>query len=382
MSALSYHDILSKLISFPSISSASNLDLIAWMEDYLAPFNCYVERVPHPSEPKASLLVRIGPQGDEGFIFSGHTDVVPVDGQPWDTNPFELVQKGDKYYGRGSCDMKGFLACVLANAESWSQLSLKKPIYFAFSYDEEVGCDKAPAIIERIKAQGCTKAWVIIGEPTSLAPVVGQKGIVNVRTKVKGKAAHSSQILKQGISAVHEGCKFVTYLEKTMHDLIAAGLVDNDYDIPYSSLHAGVIHGGIAENVIAQNCTIDWEIRNLPSQKIEDLFARAKAYQAQLCAATPGLEFSNEFTTPIVPGLEDSDNQAFLDLVCKHLEHTEKTYVAYASEAGHFQAAGYPTLLLGPGSITQAHQANEWVELTQLARCNELLNALVAAHCA
>lgn len=375
-------DILAKLISFNTISSESNLALIEWVENYLHQYGIYTERLADTDGlAKASLIARIGEPAEGGIIFSGHTDVVPVAGQPWTGDPFTLREASGKYIGRGACDMKGFLACVLSNAEKWAQHPLKRPVYFAFSYDEEVGCDKAPAIAARLQALGAQKAWAIIGEPTLLNPVIGQKGIVNLRTTVTGAAAHSSQILHQGISAIHEAAKLIHHIENVMAELIADGELDPQFNVPHSSLHVGIIQGGIAHNVLARECHFDWEIRNLPSQSIESLLARVNAYAEQLMAKHTELRIDTQFTSPIVPGLENRDNQDLLALLRKHLPHATPECVAYATEAGQFQQAGFQAVILGPGSILQAHQADEWIDIEQLTTCEALLDQLVTDHC-
>lgn len=382
MQEMCYQEILARLVAFPTISKDSNLDLIRWIESYLAPYEVYSERIKDKESPKASLLVRIGPDAPGGLIFSGHTDVVPVAGQPWREDPFRMTKKDDRVIGRGVCDMKGFLACALANLAHWQKQPLKQPVYFAFSYDEEVGCDKAPFLIERLHALGAGAAWVIVGEPSLLQPVVAQKGILNLRTTVTGKSAHSAQILHQGISAVHAAGKLVVALENIMHDLIAAGEVDTSFPVPHSSLHVGTIHGGIAHNVLARDCLIDWEIRNLPSQSMDALLARVARCEARLIAETPGLSIETTRTSPIVPGLENRANASLLDLVMTHLPaNARQTAVAYASEAGHFQNSGFATLILGPGSIAQAHQADEWIAIEQLEACIVLMRNLVSARC-
>lgn len=382
MQEMSYSEILARLVSFPTVSSDSNLDLIRWIESYLAPHGVYFERIEDGQDPKASLLVRIGPHAPGGLIFSGHTDVVPVAGQPWHQDPFRMTRKGDRFVGRGVCDMKGFLACALANLAHWRAQPLAQPVYFSFSYDEEIGCDKAPFLIERLHALGARDAWVIVGEPSLLQPVVAQKGIVNLRTTVTGKSAHSSQILHQGVSAVHAASKLVTALEGIMDDLVAAGAIDASFPVAHSSLHVGIIHGGIAHNVLARECLIDWEIRNLPSQPMDTLLARVRDCEARLIDENPGLSIETVATSPVVPGLENRANAGLLDLVMAHLPAgTGKTSVAYASEAGHFQNSGFATLILGPGSIAQAHQADEWIAIEQLETCFLLLRELVAARC-
>lgn len=380
---LNAKDILAKLTSFNTISSESNLPLIEWMEQYLGGLGIYHERLADPDgQLKASLIARVGPENTGGLIFSGHTDVVPVAKQPWTADPFTMREENGKYIGRGVCDMKGFLACMLANAPRWQAQTLKAPIYFAFSYDEEVGCDKAPPIAERIKALGGADAYAIIGEPTLLCPVVSHKGITTIRTTLTGSAAHSSQILHQGVSAIHEAGKLVAYIERVMYDLIADGELDEHFNVPHSSLHVGMIHGGIAHNVLARECTLDWEIRNLPSQTLESVLQRVEAYAKKLTDAQPLLSIRTELTSPPVPGLENRCNSGLLALIKQHLPEKTPEYVAYGTEAGYFQQAGFESIILGPGSISQAHQPDEWIDISQIEQCTALLQQLVNSRCA
>lgn len=375
-------EILKKLVSFNTISSESNLPLIEWVDSFLSEKGIYTERLmDEHGLPKASLIARIGPPVEGGLIFSGHTDVVPVKGQPWEADPFIVRETSDKFIGRGVCDMKGFIASAISGALAWQSLSLKKPVYLALSYDEEVGCEKAPRIARRLVELGAQKAWAIIGEPTTLIPVVGQKGIVNIRTTITGIAAHSSQILHQGISAVHEGSKLVTCIEKVMQDLIDEGEINPDYNVPHSTLHVGMISGGIAYNVLARECHLYWEIRNLPEQDIHSVMARVQKYADELCAQNPHLHIESEFTSAIVPGLVNQNNNDLLALLARHLPDKQPGYVAYATEAGHFQQAGFQAVICGPGSILQAHQPEEWVAKSQLLECDKLLDALVKDAC-
>ncbi|MCQ9328905.1 acetylornithine deacetylase [Pelistega suis] len=374
-------DILRQLISFNTISSESNLGLIEWIEQLLKEQGIYTERLEDESGlPKASLIARIGPAVEGGLILSGHTDVVPVKGQPWEDDPFVMRETAETFIGRGVCDMKGFIASAIAGALQWKNLDLRKPVYLAFSYDEEVGCEKAPRIAKRIVELGGQKAWAIIGEPTSLNPVVGQKGIVNIRTTLTGMAAHSSQILHQGLSAIHEGSKLVTCIEKVMQDLIDDGEINTDYNVPHSTLHVGMISGGIAYNVLARECHLYWEIRNLPEQDIHSVLARVQKYADELCAKNTNLKIETEFTSAVVPGLVNRNNDDLLTLLARHMD-SKPGYVAYATEAGHFQQAGFQAVICGPGNIQQAHQPEEWVAKSQLQDCDKLLDALVKDAC-
>ena len=372
--------ILKNLISFPTVSSRSNLDLISYIEQFLSPLkNIKTERFPDATNPqKSALLVQIG-EGEGGLIFSGHSDVVPVEGQEWSYPPFELSQNEDKYFGRGVCDMKGFLACLLVNATKWANLALKRPIFFAISYDEEVGCDKSFALIQRLLEKKAE--FAVIGEPSSLNPVLGQKGIVNLQTNFKGISAHSSQILSLGISAVHSAAKMIVGLENLMQQQIKDNKVNPDFDIPYSSIHIGMVNGGIAHNVLAENCQIDWEIRNLPETEMEDLIKESQKIAQTLEVENQGLKITTELTSPIVPALKNFNNEFLKNTILDFDSNLEPKFVAYATEAGYFQKAGFSTLICGCGDIRQAHQADEWILKSQIQKCAELVDFLVRKIC-
>ncbi|MDV6319527.1 acetylornithine deacetylase [Chromohalobacter sp. HP20-39] len=362
--------LLERLIGFDTVSRHSNLELIAFIETYLAEHDVPCTRIANDDGSKANLLTRIGPEVAGGVVLSGHTDVVPVDGQPWCSDPFTLTDKGDgRLYGRGSCDMKGFIASALAQVPQWQALDLQRPIYLAFSYDEEVGCLGAPRLIERLMADAPTPAAVIVGEPTLMAPVVAQKGITNLRTTVTGREAHSSQV-RQGVSAVHVAARLVTRIEDIMAELVAEGHVDPLFNVPHSSLHVGKIQGGTAINIMARECHFDWEIRHLPTDGFEALFERFQHYaetlMRELRPRAPQIDIHTQHLTETVPALADRDNQPALELCHALLDDADNEAVAYATEAGQFQHAGLPTVICGPGSIAQAHQPDEYLEVAQL----------------
>ncbi|MCH4812891.1 acetylornithine deacetylase [Vreelandella neptunia] len=373
--------LLEKLIAFDTISSESNLALIEYVEGYLAEYGVSAERVMSPCGTKANLIARVGPDAPGGVMLSGHTDVVPVAGQPWSSDPFTLRDGGDgRLYGRGSCDMKGFIACVLAMVPNWSKASLQQPIYLGFSYDEEIGCVGAPSLIKRFYEHYSTTAHVIVGEPTSMQPVVAQKGATNLRTTVMGQEAHSSQV-NQGTSAIHVAARLVTFIEDTMAALVEEGRVDEAFNVPHTSLHVGKIKGGTAINIMARECQFEWEIRHLPTDTFDEIYARFEAFCATLTAELQAkgkyVEITTEPLNVTVPGLADRDNDRVLRLAKDHLpaeccDHA----VAYATEAGQFQGQGLQTIILGPGSIAQAHQPDEYIDIAQLEECESFLTKM------
>ncbi|WP_083000542.1 acetylornithine deacetylase [Halomonas sp. GT] len=373
--------LLAKLVSFDTTSSGSNLALIEFVEHYLADYGVASERVMSPCGTKANLIARVGPVAPGGVMLSGHTDVVPVAGQPWSSDPFTLRDGGDgRLYGRGTCDMKGFIACALAMVPTWVNASLKQPIYFGFSYDEEIGCVGAPSLIKRFYEHYSTTAHVIVGEPTSMQPVVAQKGATNLRTTVIGQEAHSSQV-NQGTSAIHVAARLVTFIEDTMAALVEEGRVDEAFNVPHTSLHVGKIKGGTAINIMARECQFEWEIRHLPTDTFDEIYARFKTYCDQLSvelqAKGKHVEITTEPLNVTVPGLADRENDQVLRLAKNHLpagccDHA----VAYATEAGQFQGQGLQTIILGPGSIAQAHQPDEYIETAQLHECTAFMQRL------
>ncbi|WP_111412704.1 acetylornithine deacetylase [Billgrantia lactosivorans] len=373
-------EMLERLVGFATVSRDSNLDLIAFVEGYLDEHGVKHWRVESDDGKKANLLARIGPEVVGGVVLSGHTDVVPVDGQPWSTDPFTLVDKGDgKLYGRGTCDMKGFIACALAELPEWVARGLDKPIYLALSYDEEVGCIGAPRMIERLMADHPRPAAVIVGEPTLMQPVVAHKGATNLRTTVTGRASHSSQV-DQGVSAIHVAARLVTKIEDVMSELRAEGRVDEAFNVAHSSLHVGKIAGGTAINIMARECTFEWEIRHLPSDRFEELIGRVNDYatelEAEMQQRAPETSIVTEALNVTVPALADDNNAAVLDLCRELLGEQPSGAVAYATEAGQFQRVGLPTVICGPGSIRQAHQPDEYIELEQLAAGSRFMQAL------
>ncbi|GHB23924.1 acetylornithine deacetylase [Salinicola rhizosphaerae] len=375
-------DLLKALVGFDTVSRHSNLELIEFVEAFLATHDVPCRRIANADGSKSNLLARIGPAVEGGVVLSGHTDVVPVDGQPWTSDPFTLTDKGDgRLYGRGSCDMKGFLACALAQVPRWQQLPLARPIYLAFSYDEEIGCLGAPSMIDRLMADEPRPNAVIIGEPTLMQPIVAQKGITTLRTTVTGKAAHSSQV-NQGVSAIHVAARLVTRIEEIMAELVDEGAVEDVFNVPHSSLHVGRIEGGTAINIMARECHFEWEIRHLPNDGFETVFQRfeqfAKSLEAELRERAPEVLIVTAPLVETVPALADRDNAPALSL-CRSLldaPDAETGGVAYATEGGQFQRAGLPTVICGPGSIAQAHQPDEYIESDQLAAGDRFMQRL------
>lgn len=375
-------EILSKLISFPVLGGESNLSIANWIQEYLESYGVNVHRFYNEEKTKASLICRIGPAVDGGVILSGHMDVVPVEGQDWDTNPFELVDKGDgNLYGRGTCDMKGFLATCLAVVPEMVDISLKAPIYYAFSFDEEIGCLEGENMVKYIKSTYKeTPKYSIIGEPSMLEPVVGHKGIYVLKTVVSGSSGHSSRI-KQEVSAIHESARLILWLENKMNDLVLSGHIDNRYSPPYTSIHVGQINAGIAPNIIADTASFYWDIRVIPEDDAQQIVKEFKIYCKELEQEKRKLfpDFNIETTEehPPVPVLKADYTSDLVELVKRITDNTNVQTVAYASEAGHFSEGGYESIICGPGSIAQAHRPNEFVSKKQLEKGVEMIQNLI-----
>ena len=373
-------DILAKLVSFPVLGGDHNLEIIHWIQNYIEPFGIATTLVPNKEKTKASLHCRIGPSVDGGVILSGHTDVVPVKGQSWDSDPFILTKKDGKLFGRGSADMKGFIACCLASLPTLVKADLKKPIYFAFSYDEEIGCLAAPELIEHIKKTYSENAkYAIIGEPSSLEPVIGKKGVCYVLTEVNGSAGHSSGIHKE-ISAIHESTRLIIWLENKMKELSQA-TQDHRFKPPHSTLHVGQISGGVATNIVADYTRFEWDVRVIPKDDIKaifnDYFSFCKERELEVRKRFPDFSITNTFVHPPVPALDTKLADDIVALTQKISGQNSWKTVSYAAEAGQFHEAGYQSIICGPGSIEQAHRANEYTTQEQLDKCVVMLQKLV-----
>ncbi|OIQ40595.1 MAG: acetylornithine deacetylase (ArgE) [Bacteroidetes bacterium MedPE-SWsnd-G1] len=375
-------DILSKLVSFSVLGGESNLSIVKWIQEYLESHEVDVHLFYNIEKTKASIICRIGPAVDDGVILSGHMDVVPVEGQEWATNPFELVNKGDgNLYARGACDMKGYLAMCLAVVPEMMQSTLKKPIYFAFSFDEEIGCLEGENMVKQLKeTYSETPRFAIIGEPSMMQPVIGHKGIYVLKTVVNGSSGHSSRI-RQEVSAIHEAARLILWLENKMNTLVDNGHLDDRFTPPHTSIHIGQINAGIAPNIIADTATFYWDIRVIPKDNAKEIVQEFKQYCIELEIEKrkmfPNFKIETTEEHPTVPVLDTNANAEVVDLVKRISKSNAIQTVAYASEAGHFQEGGYESIICGPGSIAQAHRANEFVSLEQLNSGVQMIQNLV-----
>ena len=373
---------LQTLVAFDTTSRNSNLHLIEHVRDALAVQGVKVRLFKSPDGAKSNLFATL-PASDGstqgGIVLSGHTDVVPVDGQKWDTDPFALTAVGDKLYGRGTCDMKGFIAAGLALVPEFLAMPRSKPLHFALSYDEEVGCVGAPIMLEQLKLQGQRFDGCVVGEPTSMQPVVAHKGINVWRCKVHGKAAHSS-LTPRGSNAIEYAARLICRIRDLADGFKAHGPYDEFFDVPYTTMTTNQISGGIAVNTLPELCEFAYEFRNLPGIAPDSIQTQVEAYVQQELLPRMRQEFAKariDFESVAgAPSFDTAETEAISQLVQALTGDRTKRKVAYATEAGLFQQAGIPTVVCGPGAIAEAHKANEYVEVTQLTRCETFLRKL------
>ncbi len=374
---------LETLISFDTTSRHSNMGLVRAIQAQLAPYSALSTRVTYDtSKEKANLFITI-PAADgnfkkNGLILSGHMDVVPVDGQAWATDPFKAVVTADRVYGRGACDMKGFIAVVLALVPHFLQQSLKNPLHFAFTYDEEVGGLGVPGLIADFQQAGFQPAACIVGEPTDMHIVVAHKGISTFRCRIKGRAAHSS-LTPQGCNAIEHAAQFITWIRGLAEQFKQQGPFDDAYDVSFSTITTNKIQGGTALNIIPDGCEFAFELRHLPEVSVTNVVAQIQNYAKEVLLPQMKKEFSDAMIeiVPICGVPEFASTADFTKLAEVLQEHTKKQQkVSYATEAGFFQQAGIPTLICGPGNIAQAHRADEFILLEQMRLCERVLGAI------
>ena len=381
-------DWLTRLIAFDTVSRHSNLALIDDVKAYCEQLGLTVDLTFNDTKNKANLFVTVpaGKDADEvnhGLVLSGHTDVVPVDGQDWTSEPFTATIRGDKIFGRGACDMKGFIACALTLLPQAVKLSnagqLRRPLHLALSFDEEVGCLGAPLLLADLKARGITPDHCIVGEPTNMAMVVAHKGIAVYRCRVHGKSAHSS-LTAQGVNAISYASRLIGYVDELAQEISHRSDNDGLFDVPYSTLSVGTIQGGTATNIVPNLCEFTFDYRNLPHMTQDDILAPIAAKVAELStqmqarAADTGIELLQEES---VPAMTDNDSAELQALIIALTGDDTRHKVAYATEGGQFTNSGIPTIICGPGSIEQAHKADEYVALSEMVRCDEFLQKLL-----
>jgi acetylornithine deacetylase len=370
-------ELLARLVAFDTTSHLSNLDLIAFIEDYLLQHGIVSRRITRADGEKASLYASIGPEGESGVALSGHTDVVPVDGQKWTSDPFTLRAAQGRLYARGAADMKGFLAAVLAAAPDFKRRRLKTPIHLAFSYDEEIGCIGVRPMLAELGKVLPKPRMVIVGEPTGMQVVDAHKGPIRWQVEVKGRAAHSS-MPTLGVNAITFAARLISELGRIECDL--KRLSDRRFDPPYTSLQVTKLEGGTASNIIPVACVFGFEIRALPGFDADAIESRLREFAETDClpemrGIAPEADIVIERTNAVPPFGADKKSDV-VALALKLTGENETHTVSYATEAGLFQDAGAPAVVCGPGDITQAHTADEWIAESQIVRCMGFLERL------
>ena len=373
-------DYLEKLLSFDTTSAHSNSELITWVQSELLAMGAIVKIIPNEDGSKANLFATLGPKDIGGVMLSGHTDVVPVTGQDWTVPAFSMTRRDGKVFGRGTTDMKGFIASMMTAAREASVQNLKTPLHLALSYDEEVGCIGVRSMIDMLNNAPIRPQMCIVGEPTGLLVATGHKGKIAARAKCIGCAGHSA-LAPFAVNALYLANDFITKLRKVQETLRLGATQDHDYDVPYTTLHVGRIKGGGALNIVPHLCELDFEIRNLAQDDAAEILnnltqaAKSIALEAQNIASEANIEIE-VFNT--YPGLDTASNEPVVGFV-KSLTGANSTIkVAYGTEGGLFdQRLGVPTVVCGPGDMAQGHKPDEFITETQLSACDAMLDNLI-----
>jgi len=380
MAAPTSTEMIRQLVGFDTTSRDSNLALIDWVEAYLADLGIASERSWDADKRKANLFATIGRDDKPGIVLSGHTDVVPVDGQNWTDDPFKLVEKDGKLIGRGASDMKGFLGVVLAKTPDFVKRQPKTPIHLAFTYDEEVGCLGVRTLLTELAKRPIKPRACVVGEPTLMKPVIGHKGKQSVRCHVHGLECHSA-LAHQGVNAVEAAAELVAYLKSMARRFRDQGPFDTDYSPPYTTVHTGKIQGGTALNIVPKDCSFDFEFRYLPSEDPDVLFGEVERFAAEkllpemrAISAAAGFDFQ-ELSS--MAGLDMSSEDEVTRLVMQLSGANGTGKVSFGTEGGLYQNFGIPTIVCGPGSIEQAHKPDEWIEIEQLAQAERFMDRLL-----
>ena len=374
-------EILKKLVSFDTTSFKSNLDLIKFIENYLNDLNIKSELIYDETKNKANLFTTIGPNLQGGIVLSGHTDVVPITKQNWTSDPFILTERDDKLFGRGSSDMKGFIAIVLSRVSAMVEKKLKKPIHLAFSYDEEIGCVGVHSLLDLIKKKSINPEFCIVGEPTSMEMVIGHKGKHAYDVKVDGLSCHSGQA-PNGVNAINYASKLINYIEEINKEKSIKGPFDNDYEIPYSTLHTGLIKGGTILNIVPKLCHFEFEIRHLAEEDPLEIIQRIKQYTEELLikemhniSSTTNIEINEKIN---YPGLNISESISPVKQIKELLGKSSHKKVVFGTEGGLFKRElNLPTIICGPGSIDQAHKPDEFISIQQIEKGGTFIDKLI-----
>jgi acetylornithine deacetylase len=371
-------NLLARLVAFDTTSHKTNIPLIEFVESYLAEHGIACQRVPTADGLKSSLFATIGDGSTGGIALSGHTDVVPVAGQAWDTDPFELVERDGRLYGRGACDMKGYLACALAMVPDLKARKLKLPFHLAFSYDEEVGCTGVRPMVAELGKSLPRPRYVFVGEPSNMSVVDAHKGPVRWRVELTGRAAHSS-MPHYGVNAIAYAGRMIGELLRMEEELKASTRIER-FDPPWTTMQVTQIEGGTASNVVPMPCWFGWETRALPGFDPFTLDRRLRAFAEERClpemrAVAPEADIK-VIVTNHVPAYAADTASGIIPLTLKLAQQNETYAVSYCTEAGIFQDGGAPAIICGPGDIAQAHTVNEFIRAEELAKCLAFLARL------
>jgi acetylornithine deacetylase len=373
--------LLKDLISFDTTSYKSNLDLITYITKYLDSYKIKSNLIHDSTGKKANLYATIGSNKDDGIMLSGHTDVVPADNRNWTSDPFSLTEKNNKLYGRGTADMKSFIALVLSRVPKIVNANLSKSIHLAFSYDEEVGCIGVHRLIDMLKKNTFKPTLCIVGEPTNMEVVIGHKGKCGHEVKINGLACHSGQA-PLGVNAINYAAKLISYISNIADDKSKTGPFDYEYEIPYTTLHTGVISGGTAINIVPDSCTFEFEIRHIAEENPKELVQEIKAYSKEFLvpemhkiSKKTGINFEEKVS---YPGLSIDKNSELVKLIKELLNEDKHKKVIFGTEGGLFQEKlNIPSVVCGPGNIDQAHKANEYISIEQIIKGGEFLDNLI-----
>jgi acetylornithine deacetylase len=375
--------MIERLIGFNTVSRDSNLGLIEWVRDYLRASGALTRLTHDATGKKANLFATLGDSKKPGLILSGHTDVVPVDGQNWDTDPFQATLRDGKLFARGAADMKGFIGIILAQAPKFvaalNENRLDAPLHYSLSYDEEVGCIGVRGLIRDLEENHIRPAGCVVGEPTSMQPIIAHKGTHRFRCRVRGREAHSSYVT-HGVNAIEYAARLVVFIRQIADRLAQIETRDYGFTVPYSTLSTGVINGGIAANVIPKDCMFQFDMRTLPNTPPDALFQEICTYAQELAREMHAVDEKSGIDLEWLSqtaGLAAAESDAIVQWAMQLSRNARVGKVSYGTEAGLFQKMGVPSVICGPGDIAQAHSANEFVTLEQLAQCEKFMDRIL-----
>jgi acetylornithine deacetylase len=374
--------MIERLVAFPTVSRDSNLGLIEWVRDYLTGMGVSSRLTYDSTGKKANLFATVGEGSRAGLVLSGHTDVVPVDGQAWDTDPFTATVAGDKLYGRGTADMKGFIANALLLVPKYLAAKTDAPLHIALSYDEEVGCIGVRSLIKDLTEMGLKTAGCIVGEPTMMQPIIAHKGTHRFRCCITGREAHSSYTT-QGVNSIEYAARIIVYIRQMADRLAQLESRDYSFTVPFTTLQTGTIKGGIASNIVPKDCEFNFEARTMPGASVDRLYQEIQDFAATLLPEMKRVEPNAVIAFEMLasaPGMSAEESDAIVQLAVGLSRNKPNGAVSYGTEAGLFHQSGIPSVICGPGDIEQAHRPNEFVSLEQLAQCEQFMARLVESE--